>query len=679
MRLAVAGHRRQEATANRMKLHHRICLPLLAGISLTICGSQALQYYKTQSLIKRADAENSQVVHQRLNDSIKGVLQAVDFGIRQSMASGDMDTFEKAARLQHDIKGLRELSLFNAKGVIAYSSDPKRLKASLPQELGAALLAKPERLERETSTTIEVYQPEVVTKACMECHKDWKENSIPGVLLYCFSKEDILQAERASAENARMVRESSLTITTIAIFSGILLAAVLVQLVTRPITTRLSRLADALGTNSEQVKSGADQVAGASENLASGANEQAASLEESGASLEQMADRTRRNTETAEQVRVLAAAARHAGDEGAEGMKDMSAAMKDIQRAGDEMAKIVRTIDEVAFQTNLLALNAAVEAARAGEAGLGFAVVANEVRSLAQRAAGAAKETANRIGDSVAKSEHGVQISERVARSLGEIVAKARRLDELAASVAVASREQAEGISHISGAVTQMDSVTQGNAASAEECAAAGHELNAQADALNHVVNELLEVLGIATAKQGNLRSPPSGDKDALPACNERTQGTAVTASQRQTPSFTRSVSNSDPGVSVRPSKSHRGSLPIAKESATSNSGSQPLLNCWEYKKCGREAGGAKAHELGVCPAYPDHGRDCANIAGTLCGGRLQGSFARKIGNCMRCEFFNSTHYDHAKKATVSEPRAALGPAPGRVSGPGSGPGSASF
>ncbi len=176
-------------------------------------------------------------------------------------------------------------------------------------------------------------------------------------------------------------------------------------------------------------------------------------------------------------------------------MKAMSTAMLDIKRASDDVAKIVKTIDEIAFQTNLLALNAAVEAARAGEAGMGFAVVADEVRSLAQRAATAARETSQKIADSVTKSEQGVQISGKVAQSLSEIVIKARQVDELAASVASASREQNQGITQLNTAVSQMDKVTQANAASAEESAGAAQELNSQAEALREAVQDLQNLM----------------------------------------------------------------------------------------------------------------------------------------------------------------------------------------
>jgi uncharacterized phage infection (PIP) family protein YhgE len=173
----------------------------------------------------------------------------------------------------------------------------------------------------------------------------------------------------------------------------------------------------------------------------------------------------------------------------------MSAAMEAIKASSNDIAKIIKTIDEIAFQTNILALNAAVEAARAGEAGMGFAVVADEVRNLAQRRAQAAKDTAVKIEGAISKTAQGVEISAKVAQGLQEIVTKARHVDELAAEVAAASREQSQGIDQVNSAVSQMDKVTQSNAANAEESASAAEELNTQAATLKDVVQDLLQLV----------------------------------------------------------------------------------------------------------------------------------------------------------------------------------------
>jgi methyl-accepting chemotaxis protein len=172
-------------------------------------------------------------------------------------------------------------------------------------------------------------------------------------------------------------------------------------------------------------------------------------------------------------------------------MQGMVEAMNSIKASSDSVAKIIKTIDEIAFQTNILALNAAVEAARAGEAGAGFAVVAEEVRALAQRSATAARETSSQISDALQRANHGVQICGQVAGSFQDILGKTRDLNGLVAEIATASEEQTTGIGQINQAVTQMDKVTQSTAAQSEESAAAAQELSAQAVQLQSIAHEL--------------------------------------------------------------------------------------------------------------------------------------------------------------------------------------------
>ncbi len=310
------------------------------------------------------------------------------------------------------------------------------------------------------------------------------------------------QTANTSAEtSARMATAAAATLHTASdtlVFGlsiGAILGAALAFLLTRSITRPIKAIAEALAVGAEQTASAANQVSAASQSLAEGASEQAASLEETSSSLEEMASMTRRNAENAGKVKDLGSQARQAGDQGVHDMAEMTQAMQAIKVSSDEVAKIIKTIDEIAFQTNILALNAAVEAARAGEAGMGFAVVADEVRNLAQRAAQSAKETAAKIEDAVQRSALGTEISGKVASSLEEIVGKARQVDELAAEVAAASREQSQGIEQVNSAVTQMDKVTQSNAASAEESASAAEELNAQAENLKEAVHQLIRLV----------------------------------------------------------------------------------------------------------------------------------------------------------------------------------------
>jgi methyl-accepting chemotaxis protein len=320
-----------------------------------------------------------------------------------------------------------------------------------------------------------------------------------------------------------VARTTSRTIVWIACGTLVFASAIGFYIV-RSTNRALQVITEQISAGADQTTDAASQVASSSQSLAEGSTEQAASLEETSASLEEISSMTKRNAESATQAKELSNQTRHAAEAGAASMSEMKQAMDAIKSSSANIAKIVKTIDEIAFQTNILALNAAVEAARAGEAGAGFAVVADEVRSLAQRSAQSARETAEKIEESVSRSEHGVQISLKVAQGFEEIVTKARKVDELVAEIATASTEQTQGIGQVTTAVAQMDKVTQSNAASAEESASASAELSSQAEMMREAVRGLERLIGATHtgAKSGivtpALHSKPAASVTAPPA-----------------------------------------------------------------------------------------------------------------------------------------------------------------
>ena len=249
----------------------------------------------------------------------------------------------------------------------------------------------------------------------------------------------------------------------------------------RTMTQSLQGMVGDIHSSAEQIASGAAQIADSDQSLSQGATEQASSLEEISSSMTEMGSQTALNAENSTQAATLAAQARQAADRGNEQMREMTRAMGEINVAGENISRIIKVIDEIAFQTNLLALNAAVEAARAGQHGKGFAVVAEEVRNLAARSAKAAKETAELIEGSVRMTENGSQIADRTAQALQQIVGDVTKVTDLVAEIAAASNEQAQGIAQVSQGVAQIDQVTQQNTANAEESAAAAEELSSQA------------------------------------------------------------------------------------------------------------------------------------------------------------------------------------------------------
>jgi methyl-accepting chemotaxis protein len=246
-----------------------------------------------------------------------------------------------------------------------------------------------------------------------------------------------------------------------------------------------------------EVREVADQVAVASrqlstsaEEIASGAQEQASSLEETAANLEQITATVKHSAENAQQASQLGSGARDTAEKGGVVVHDAVNAMGEINQASKRIADIITTIDEIAFQTNLLALNAAVEAARAGEQGRGFAVVAAEVRNLAGRSASAAKEIKGLIQDSVRKVEGGSELVNQSGQSLEAIVASVKRVTDLVAEMASASREQSSGIDQVNRAVAQMDQVTQANSAQTEELSGTAEAMSNQAEQLRKLVGQ---------------------------------------------------------------------------------------------------------------------------------------------------------------------------------------------
>jgi methyl-accepting chemotaxis protein len=316
----------------------------------------------------------------------------------------------------------------------------------------------------------------------------------------------------------------------------VVLMAVAAFFIARSIAGPIQRVGRGIVGSTGQVASVAAQVSGSSQVLSNGASEQAAAIEETSASLEQMASMTKQNADSAGQADGLMKQVGQFVGQANDSMDKLSASMAAIRNASEESQKIVKTIDEIAFQTNLLALNAAVEAARAGEAGAGFAVVAEEVRNLAMRAAESAHNTGNLMEGTVKKVQDGTGLMSGTREAFRKVDESAGKVAELLAEIAAASREQSQGIDQVNKAVSDVDKVTQQNAAHAEESSAAAVELTAQAEQMKEMVEGLLDLIGGKSqpASSGRPKRSQKASPRTLPTVDSErpSSGPALQAKQ---------------------------------------------------------------------------------------------------------------------------------------------------
>ena len=309
--------------------------------------------------------------------------------------------------------------------------------------------------------------------------KDWalRKDEV-GLLARSF--DDMIVSTAEQAQKARAIADGDLTVQITVRSEFDTLGKALSELV-----EKFHSLALHIVASAEQVDSGAKLVSDSSTSLSQGSTEQASSVEELSASMEEITSQTAQN---AQKTNELAENIQSDADAGNVQLAEMLRAMEEINTSSENISKIIKVIEDIAFQTNILALNAAVEAARAGSAGKGFAVVAEEVRNLAGQSSKAVKDTTELIENSIKKVEAGTKIASKTAEALNKIMDGISQAGELVGAIATASHEQAAALEQINQGIMQISQVVQTNAASSEESAAASEELSAQADSLKDYV-----------------------------------------------------------------------------------------------------------------------------------------------------------------------------------------------
>jgi methyl-accepting chemotaxis protein/methyl-accepting chemotaxis protein-1 (serine sensor receptor) len=348
----------------------------------------------------------------------------------------------------------------------------------------------------------------------------------------------------------QQVQEANASIATapwiiaILVFIAFAIGAVTV-LAVRQINTALRLAVGELGEAASQINGAAAEVATSSQSMAQGASEQAATIEETSASSSEINSMAQRNTENSRSTAEMMVDSQRRFEQTNHSLEQMVKAMDDITSSSQKISKIIKVIDEIAFQTNILALNAAVEAARAGDAGMGFAVVADEVRNLAQRCAQAARDTADLIEDSIAKSNGGKSKVDEVASSIRTVTEDSSKMKLLVDEINLGSVEQARGIDQIARSITQMEQVTQGSAANAEQTAAAAEELSAQSRTMRDIIGRLHSMID-------NSETHSSlGAISITPAASLSSKPRASLTKIRSTVNFARSTHEKRPALAL--------------------------------------------------------------------------------------------------------------------------------
>ncbi|NOX26428.1 MAG: methyl-accepting chemotaxis protein [Deltaproteobacteria bacterium] len=419
-------------------------------------------------------------------DSVHTLFTSLENGAKGSLEKGQMKNFRSLLKRQKKIKGVMEVALFDHNGSATLSS---RGGKNLPNDLRPALVSRLKKglepvWERE-GAILKISAPQVVVPDCIRCHPAWKEGKMGGVISLTYN----LGSLNATIWRLQIFMSAGALLLLILIST--IIYAVMRKFVSTPIDTVIEHLTRSAGS----VGQAAHQSASSSESLSDNAARQAASLEETSASLEELSAMTKMNAENAGAADQLMTETNLVMTNSNETMDKLQSAMTKIDESHKETSNILQTIDQIAFQTNLLALNAAVEAARAGEAGVGFAVVAEEVRSLAQRTAEAAKQVTEMLTLNSERIANGVDFVTQAGDAFGNSAEHTGKTAQLLSEIAAASKEQSAGIEQLTKAVHDLDIVTQQNAAGADDASSVAHDMEQQFANLSGNIDTLVRLV----------------------------------------------------------------------------------------------------------------------------------------------------------------------------------------
>jgi len=457
-----------------MKLRERIVALMVACLAVVLGGTAAYTVIAVRGMSEDSRAESARLVAESITHSMEV------FG-----EIGDMeaqDRFVAAVSRQEGIAGVHAV---RAPATAREYGERDGAEACDAWDEQVIATGEPATIIDHGAHTIRTVMPLVAVESCLDCHA-----AEVGEVLGAASVT-VATAREDAAVTA--LSRNVILACTLAVLSA---AALLGLIITRGVITPVRRAAAEIIAGVRRTLDAAGESRAAGEQIAQNTGDQASSLQQTAASLQQITAQTREFHRSAAGANDTADQTAASAQRGSEAVTRMTASMEAIRQSADDTARIIQTIDEIAFQTNLLALNAAVEAARAGDAGKGFAVVAEEVRNLAQRSAEAARNTADLLEGSRNQAQEGVQVVQDVAAVLAEITEMAARSSALIGEVSSGSDQQSRHVAEIAEAMNALDRVTQSTAASAQQSAATSAELTAMAEQLRHVADALGEMVG---------------------------------------------------------------------------------------------------------------------------------------------------------------------------------------
>jgi methyl-accepting chemotaxis protein len=481
---------------SQLRLTTKLITSLLALLLICVFIVQGGQIYNALTRVDQLSKSLFKILHQGELQVAQNIFLSVERAVEGSLIRGEMDKFTRLLEAQREIKGLVEFSLFGMGNTVEYSSRPESVGRSIPGEIASKLAKDPKYLVWETPTTIDIYKPHIVVQDCVRCHTEWKLGSIGGVSFMSYSRDAQIEAQQKAGQAVSDMRQSSVAFAGIATLALIIIFVLGMYLTVRKFVKRpLNNVVEALkqydvdltiqmdaGSKDEigemarllngfvdKLNRIIGQAQSVAEKVGARAGAQAASLEEISGSMNQVAMTTQKSADSSKEARARLKQAQHEVARMESSIKSLSGSMTELSQMSNQVASIVKTIDEIAFQTNLLALNAAVEAARAGEAGAGFAVVADEVRALALRSAEAAQNTSELIQSTIVKIQEGDQITRESTDIFASVIKDIEKSAGLAEDIAEAAEEQNVSIQQVNQTVTEIESTTRKNSAQAQD------------------------------------------------------------------------------------------------------------------------------------------------------------------------------------------------------------------